>query len=193
MQRLITKLKPPLNWRPIVVLALGVFCGLSLFLVYISRAPSYLSDDPATCVNCHIMTPQYASWAHSAHRNWATCNDCHVPQDNVIESYIFKAQDGLRHAYVFTLRAEPQAIRITDAGKRAVQSNCVRCHRELVLGEPTLADAREARHARANRYCWECHRYSPHGRARSLASAPFARAPLPESPVPDWFTSNSND
>jgi cytochrome c nitrite reductase small subunit len=37
------------------------------------------------------------------------------------------------------------------------------------------------------RLCWECHRETPHGRVNSLSSVPYARVPLPESPVPDWI------
>ena len=40
---------------------------------------------------------------------------------------------------------------------------------------------------RTDRVCWECHREVPHGRVNSLSSTPYARVPLPESPVPDWL------
>nr|WP_319398356.1 hypothetical protein [uncultured Carboxylicivirga sp.] len=52
-------LKPPEHWKIPVILALGIFWGLSFYLLYVSRAHSYLSDNPKTCVNCHIMAPQY--------------------------------------------------------------------------------------------------------------------------------------
>ncbi len=89
----------------------GLIVGLGAYTVYMSRAHSYLSDDPKACINCHIMTPYYQTWNHSSHAQWSTCNDCHVPQDNVISKYAFKAKDGLYHAAVFTVRKEPQAIR----------------------------------------------------------------------------------
>ena len=37
------------------------------------------------------------------------------------------------------------------------------------------------------RYCWECHRETPHGRVNSLSAVPNAQAPLLKSPVPDWM------
>ena len=106
--------------------------GIMAFSFHISRAPSYLSDNPETCTNCHIMSPQYATWSHSSHRENAHCNDCHVPHDNVVNKYYFKAKDGIRHATVFTLRNEPQVIFIKDEGKEVVQHNCVRCHINLL-------------------------------------------------------------
>lgn len=178
---------PPEQWRLPVTLILGIFAGLAVYVIYISRAPSYLSDEPETCINCHIMVPYYAVWAHSAHREVASCNDCHVPHNNVFNSYYFKAKDGLRHATVFTLRNEPQSIFIKKEGGHVVQSNCIRCHRQLITDPQLLNLSGEFMHYREDRKCWECHRRTPHGRVRSLSATPNARAPLPGSPVPDWL------
>ncbi len=106
-----------------MVIATGIFLGMGIFIIYISRAHSYLSDKPETCINCHIMAPQYATWNHSSHREWTNCNDCHVPHDYIINKYYFKAKDGLRHATIFTLRKEPQVIFIKEEGKNVVQQN----------------------------------------------------------------------
>ncbi|MBU0764814.1 MAG: hypothetical protein KJ607_08270 [Bacteroidetes bacterium] len=73
----------------------------------------HLSDNPETCMNCHIMAPQFATWNHSSHREVTGSNDC---------------------------------------------------HREV-----------------------------PHGRVNSLSSVPYARVPLPESPVPEWLNKLMND
>jgi cytochrome c nitrite reductase small subunit len=166
---------------------LGIFSGLFVFLLYISNAPSYLSDDPKTCVNCHIMAPQYATWQHSSHRENTHCNDCHVPNDNFVNHYYFKAKDGLRHATIFTLRAEPQVIEIKEAGIHAVQQNCLRCHDDLVHDAKVYSYTSHYHDYRTDRLCWECHREVPHGVANSLASVPYARVPLPSSPVPEWL------
>jgi len=105
-----------------------------VFVLHISKAPSYLSDKPEACTNCHIMAPQYATWSHSSHREWTHCNDCHVPHNNVVNKYYFKANDGLRHATIFTLRNEPQVIQIRHAGIGVVQDNCLRCHDKISHG-----------------------------------------------------------
>ncbi len=184
MKKLLEAFIPSDRWKIPAILILGIFTGLFLYSFYISKAWSYLSDSPKTCLNCHVMTPQYATWFHSSHREVTNCNDCHVPQDNFFRHWSFKAKDGLRHATIFTLHSEPQVIHIKTAGIQVVQANCVRCHNKLF--EPQKKIAGEFQHAE-ERLCWECHRETPHGRVSSLSSVPFARVPLPESPVPDWI------
>lgn len=178
---------PPLSWRLPVGIVISIFLGLFIFIFYISNASSYLSDDPKTCVNCHIMAPEYATWMHSSHRQWTNCNDCHVPHNNVFNKYFFKAKDGMRHATMFTLRLEPQVIHIKEAGKAVVQQNCIRCHSNLLTDSKVNSIHAQFTSNREERVCWECHREVPHGRVKSLSSTPNAKVPLPESPVPDWL------
>lgn len=100
------------KWRTTAVFLIAVVLGMGLFMAKEAEVVSYLSDDPQACVNCHVMTPVYNSWMHSSHREWTSCNDCHVPHDNILNTYYFKAKDGLYHASVFTLRAEPEVIKM---------------------------------------------------------------------------------
>lgn len=181
------ELVPPTKWMIPVIFVTSLLIGLGIFTFYVSKAHSYLSDNPATCTNCHIMAPQYATWSHSSHREAANCNDCHVPHNNIINKYYFKAKDGMRHATIFTLRKEPQVIFIKDDGAEVVHQNCVRCHSKL-LNDPKLV-AGVANHVAhmTDRKCWDCHREVPHGRVNSLSSVPYAQVPLPESPVPQWI------
>lgn len=183
------KITPPGKWKMSVLILAGIGVGIAFFILHISRAPSYISDKPETCTNCHIMAPQYATWSHSSHREHAHCNDCHVPHNNVINKYFFKAKDGLRHATIFTLRMEPQVIFIKDAGREVVQDNCIRCHSRLLTDSKLLMRTAQYQHFRTDRECWECHREVPHGRVNSLSSTPNARVPLPPSPVPSWLKS----
>ena len=147
-----------------------------------------MSDDPKTCINCHVMNTEYVSWTKSSHRENATCNDCHVPQNNFINKYYFKAKDGLRHATMFTLRQEPQVIVIKEEGSKVVQKNCIRCHNDLITDNKIIAKTKEFDHFRTDgRKCWECHREVPHGRVKSLSSAPNAYIPNVKKPIPDWI------
>jgi cytochrome c nitrite reductase small subunit len=57
MVKLYRAIKPPPGWRTAVNLILGIFFGLGIYITYISNAVSYLSDDPETCINCHVMNP----------------------------------------------------------------------------------------------------------------------------------------
>ena len=172
---------------PIFVLG-GVIFGLGAYAIYMSRAYSYLSDDPKACINCHIMTPYYQTWNHSSHAQWATCNDCHVPHNNVFSKYAFKAMDGLYHSAVFTAEAEPQSIRPREASYQVIMNNCIRCHTQLntefvKTGMIEYTDAKNGE----GKACWDCHTQVPHSKVSNLSGAPNAVVPLPESPVPEWL------
>ncbi len=187
MKKLIDKIKPPPQWRFSVLFSLGILVGLIAFILHISRATSYLSDDPAACINCHVMVPQFATWERSSHGRVTICNDCHVPQDNFIKKYFFKASDGMRHSFMFTFRLEPQVIQIKQAGKNAVQENCIRCHSNLIHPISVRAIGNQKIQEEGDGYCWDCHREVPHGRVNSLSSTPYARVPVLTSPVPGWI------
>jgi cytochrome c nitrite reductase small subunit len=187
MRKLYKKLIPPDQWKLPVIIILGIFIGLSAYTAYISNFTSYLSDKPETCMNCHIMAPQYATWNHSSHREVASCNDCHVPHNNVFNKYYFKAKDGFRHASIFTMKAEPQVIFIKEEGKEVVHNNCIRCHKELIKDDNLRNLASIHFNHRTERECWECHRETPHGRVNSISSVPNAKVPVLSSPVPKWL------
>jgi cytochrome c nitrite reductase small subunit len=165
----------------------GIIMGMAGLVFRVSRASSYLSDNPGTCVNCHVMAPQYLTWAQSRHREVATCNDCHVPHDNVVRHYAFKASDGARHAFMFTFRLEPQVIRIHSAGQRVVQENCVRCHDASIHTTQLSMVRGDDVHAVDGLRCWACHRETPHGRVRGLAAVPYEHVPLPGRATPAWL------
>lgn len=111
-----------------------------------------LNDKPEFCVSCHTMRKEYNNWSHSAHRNWAACGDCHVPQQTVVTKLAGKLRDGLNHGYAYAFNKIPDPIRIKKHGSETVMQNCIRCHSRLV--EKINKDGRK---------CWECHRGLPHG------------------------------
>jgi len=188
---------PPKSWQPAVIILLGAITGLGLYMFKAAHVTSYLTDDPKACINCHVMTPQYITWTHSSHRGVASCNDCHVPHDNVFKQYAFKAKDGLYHATIYTLRAEPQAIVMHEAGQQAVQNNCIRCHADQVTDAKSESWIATHSEDRLGRTCWECHRETPHGRVRSLSSVGYHVEPIPIKKqqqlfVPQWLEEATN-
>ncbi len=186
MSNLTKLLVPPTSWQKPVIIVIGIIIGLGAYLFNVSNASSYLSDDSKTCVNCHVMNTQYVSWSHSSHRSATNCNDCHVPQDNFINKYLFKAKDGMGHAYAFTMRLEPQVIKIKDAGKEVVQQNCIRCHtfpnEEVGTNSINLTACEQGK----GKMCWDCHREVPHGRVRSLSASPVIIYEQKDN-VPQWI------
>lgn len=148
---------------------LGVVAGLGVLLMRVSEAHSYLSEDSRTCINCHAMVPQYATWERSAHAKVTVCIDCHVPHDSLMRKHAFKARDGMRHSAIFALRREPQVIRASPTAEHVIQENCVRCHQEAV--------SRVGLSHGGERSCVECHRDVPHGDVGGLASTPNVQFP----------------
>ncbi|MBT8380347.1 MAG: cytochrome c nitrite reductase small subunit [Ignavibacteria bacterium] len=187
LMKFLKAIAPPATWRFVVVILLGIMFGLIIFTLHAGRATSYLSDEPEACVNCHVMTSQYATWERGSHGRVTTCNDCHVPNNNAIRKFLFKASDGLRHSYMFTFRLEPQVIRIKQMGKDVVQENCVRCHQNALHPVSVRSISNQSIYEGMSGYCWNCHRETPHGRVHSLTSAPYARIPKFTNPYPDWI------
>ena len=191
--KIIDKITGLFTYRQKVVLLIltGVIVGLGLLFMYLLRAHTYfVGDEPSACVNCHIMTPYYATWSHSSHGRDATCNDCHVPHQNIAMKYGFKAMDGLKHTAYFITHSERQAIMAENMSAEVVMDNCIRCHTQL---NQEFVKTGRIDFMMANRgegkACWDCHRNVPHGGMNSLMATPNAESvtPLPPSPVPQWL------
>jgi len=179
------------DWRSFAVFGTAVILGLGFFLMKEAEVVSYLSDNPQACVNCHVMTPVYNSWNHSSHREYASCNECHVPQNNIFNSYYFKAKDGLYHAAVFTARAEPDVIFMRPASVEVVQNNCIRCHVQQVTQTKYDGFIEDHQKNRTDRQCWSCHQEVPHGTVHGMSSVKYSIAPKPtdqeEMVIPSWL------
>jgi cytochrome c nitrite reductase small subunit len=170
----------PRFWRISIFIMLGIALGLGIVIVRISRMLSYVSDAPEVCINCHVMNNAYATWRQGSHGRVAICVDCHLPHDNLVAKLAFKAHDGMKHTYVFTLRKEPQVLELSPAAVHVVQGNCVRCHYNQ-FQMIRLADTTERR-------CWDCHD-GPHGSVVSLSASPFAHRPQLPSAGLNWMKS----
>lgn len=163
----------PRFWQALIYCLVGLIVGAGLVIIRISNAVSYLSDSSQTCINCHVMTDAYASWQRGSHGRVASCNDCHVPHDNIVSKYAFKAMDGTKHSTIFTLGMEPQVLHLSTMARPVVQTNCLRCHQnqfEMIR----LSDSTQ-------QACWNCHT-NIHGSVHGLsASPPELRPQLPKT------------
>ncbi|MGB0892099.1 MAG: cytochrome c nitrite reductase small subunit [Flavobacteriaceae bacterium] len=179
------------RWRKVAIILIGIVTGLGFFMAKEASLVSYMSDDPLACVNCHVMTPMYNSWMHSSHREQASCNDCHVPHDNVFNKYYFKAKDGLFHASVFTARAEPEVMFMREASQEVVQNNCIRCHIQQVTQVKYDGWIKDHKANRVERKCWSCHQELPHGTVHGISTIRNNIAPIPtdnvETVIPKWL------
>ena len=106
----------------------GMVIGVGIFGVGYSALPSYFSTDPKNCTNCHVMQPEYDAWAKGSHKNVATCDDCHLPHDSVVNKLLVQAQDGVLHGYKFTTGNYPTNIVIRQSSLDVVNGACLYCH-----------------------------------------------------------------
>jgi cytochrome c nitrite reductase small subunit len=114
-------------------LLLGVGAGVGVYTFSYAKGLSYFSTDPKVCTNCHIMNAEYAAWQKSSHHTAAVCIDCHLPHE-LVPKYIAKAENGYRHGKLFTTQTFEEPITVKPAGLAILQSNCERCHAELIHG-----------------------------------------------------------
>jgi cytochrome c nitrite reductase small subunit len=147
---------------PALVLCLlaGVLLGSGAYTVNYAEGLSYLSTNPASCVNCHIMREQFDGWQHASHHAVATCSDCHVPHE-VMAKYLVKAENGFWHSKGFTLQDFPEPIRLRPVSLKILEINCVHCHHDLVndiLGHDTTGKQTPS--------CVHCHASVGHGPQR---------------------------
>ncbi len=146
----------------VVAVMFGVFFGLGGYTFHYGEGLSYFSKDPASCVNCHIMQPQFDSWQKASHHAVATCVDCHLPH-KFIPKWIAKADNGFWHSKGFTLQDFHEPIFIRERNQRVLHNNCLHCHSSLVHdilpGSTTDADAIS---------CVHCHRSVGHGETLGL-------------------------
>ncbi|GJJ39429.1 cytochrome c nitrite reductase small subunit [Corynebacterium ulcerans] len=112
----------------LAIFVIGSFVGVGLYTFIYAKGYSYLGNDPKACVNCHVMEPQYNAWLAGSHSAVATCNDCHVPHDNIVHKYLVKAEHGVNHGFKFTTGWFPDNIQIRDASRKVTNDACLTCH-----------------------------------------------------------------
>ena len=131
----------------------GLLLSLILLIVLIAgwKGIEATSADPF-CTTCHIMEPMARASTHTVHRlPEVQCKDCHLPHDNPVKMFGFKAYSGIKDVVINAV-GPPEVIRASAATGEIVQENCIRCHQTVVKNMNT-----------ENRRCIDCHRSIPHG------------------------------
>jgi cytochrome c nitrite reductase small subunit len=148
----------PIAWPRVLgvtALLLGILFGLGAYTFNYAEGTSYFSNDPGSCVNCHVMRTQFDGWNRSSHKAVATCNDCHTPHD-FVGKWAVKGINGWNHSLAFTTGNFPEPIRIKQFNAQIAQANCVECHQTLVSQIHSSEPAQD-------RSCVVCHGNVGHG------------------------------
>jgi cytochrome c nitrite reductase small subunit len=129
---------------------IGLVVGVAGYTFVFAKGYSYLTNNPASCANCHIMQEQFDGWVKSSHRAVATCNDCHTP-DGFVAKYMSKASNGFWHSFGFTTGRFHEPIQIKAHNKEITEQACRKCHQDIV-------DAIEGTHKETKDFsCVRCH------------------------------------
>jgi cytochrome c nitrite reductase small subunit len=143
----------------LVVLGIGIglAAAVGLYTFVYAKGYSYLSNDPNSCANCHVMNEQFDGWQKSSHHAVATCNDCHTPH-TFFGKYYTKASNGFWHSYYFTTGTFHEPIQITERNRQVTEESCRSCHQPMV---DAISPAGEAAHS-GKVSCIQCHRSVGH-------------------------------
>lgn len=127
-----TRRKFVFGWAAVVfVCFLGFLAGVGTFTFGYGKGASYLSNNPQSCANCHVMQEHFDSWQHSSHHHVAVCNDCHLPH-YFAGKWLTKADNGFFHSVAFTLQDYRDPIQIKPRNRRVTQNACIDCHKDVV-------------------------------------------------------------
>ena len=135
----------------IKVLLAGAFIGILITLI--SFGGYHAAGSSVFCMSCHSMKEVGATWKQSQHKQFA-CIECHLPDSNLASQVTYKAAVGMRDLYYETLRSYPDAIKLTDGGRKIVSENCLRCH---------FSTVEKTNMASGGASCIQCHRKLVHG------------------------------
>lgn len=138
-------------------LSIGLAVGVAGYTFVYARGASYLTNDPAACANCHIMSEHYSAWLKGSHHAVAGCNDCHAPH-NLVGKYVTKARNGFFHSLYFTTGNFPDPLRITPRNRAVTEHTCRYCHTEITaaIEHPTKRGDQD------EISCIRCHKYVGH-------------------------------
>jgi len=130
----------PLKTSHVLAPMLGLLIGLVAYTFVYAKGYSYLSNDPSSCTNCHVMNAYYDGWEKGSHHMAANCNDCHTPH-NVLAKYVTKASNGFFHSFAFTTGLFPDSIRAKQRSLAVTEQSCRNCHANLTQHIDTTAGA----------------------------------------------------
>jgi len=138
--------------RFLAVVVLALLGGAGVMFFVLLGPPKLLakSESPDFCASCHVMEEQHKAWQHSGAHRRIRCVDCHLPNGNPVEHYVWKSIDGMKDVVVFNTGTVPERIELSSHGEKVLQSNCIRCH------EAAVANMDQTRR------CWGCHRQLRH-------------------------------
>jgi cytochrome c nitrite reductase small subunit len=98
------------------------------------------------------MDYQYDAWLKTGLHRSIKCVDCHLPNNNPVNHFVWKGIDGMKDVIYFYGRLYGDDIRASSHAVGVINDNCIRCHGEMVSRMSTGDGIT----------CWSCHRRVNH-------------------------------
>lgn len=129
----------------------AIFAASAVYALFGPPHMIMLTETPEFCAKCHLHDTHYKSWAHTGAHRSNKCVDCHLPNDNFANHFVWKSIDGVKDMALFFSGNVSDNPKLTAHAKAVTQANCIRCHSEVVF-----------RIDKTSRNCWDCHRTMTH-------------------------------
>jgi cytochrome c nitrite reductase small subunit len=138
------------NKKTKYLLFLGIFFVVLIFTFFGPPRVLERTSSPDFCNSCHVMNLQHEAWFKSGLHRTLKCVDCHLPNNNIANHFLWKGIDGMKDLIFFHSNFFTEPITISSHGKSVLQQNCIRCHDSMVSN------------INPDRDCWDCHKRVNH-------------------------------
>ncbi|MHB8170425.1 MAG: cytochrome c3 family protein [Thermincolia bacterium] len=132
--------------------------GLMVIIGVTSVGAIKLTSTPQFCSSCHEMTPEYVTWAASAH-NTISCTKCHIEPGAV--NFVKHKIGAMKQVYKHVTKSYVTPIELAEPIKNGV---CLQCHSNFrrVTPKGDIIFPHQ-KHVAEKQECVECHAGVVHG------------------------------
>ncbi|MHB8171407.1 MAG: cytochrome c3 family protein [Thermincolia bacterium] len=137
--------------------------GLLIFIGVVSIIGMEATMTPNFCAKCHVMTPEYQTWAATSHSN-ISCTDCHIEPG--LGNLVAAKAAAMKELYRYVTDTYPRPLKMKHPIDNKV---CEQCHsiknrNFTTSGDIIIPHTTHLESKKAKVYCVSCHAGVAHGK-----------------------------
>jgi len=137
--------------------------GLLIFFGVVGIVGIESTMKPGFCSNCHIMTPEYQTWAATSHSN-ISCTECHIKPG--LGELIKAKMAATKELYLYVTSSYPRPLKMAHPIENEV---CEQCHsiknrNFTTSGDIIIPHTKHIDTKKTKVYCVSCHFGVAHGK-----------------------------